>query len=83
MRIQDMKNSKRPIIRAEVAKLQNKIKQLDLPGRIKREDRAAAQVENFMTANHPIQAMSAAEQRLLALGSEHQQAREHRIGAER
>ncbi|NML87280.1 hypothetical protein [Polaromonas sp.] len=78
-----MKNSQHPTIRAEIATLQQQIKHLDLPGRINREDRAAAQVDSLKAANRQIQALGAAERQLLALGAEHQQAREHHIGAER
>ena len=78
-----MKNSQHPTIRAEIASLQQQVKHLDLPGSIKREGRTAAQVDTFKAVNYPIQALGAAERQLLALNSEQQQARQHRIDAER
>ena len=83
MKVPNMKNSQYPTIRAEIAELQNQIKQLDLPGKIKQEALAIVVQQKFKADNLNIQPMSLAEKQYLSLESYCQQAREHRADAAR
>ena len=78
-----MKKSPYPAICAEIIELQNQIKQLDLPGKIKQEALAIGQREKFSAENLNIQALSFTEKHHLQLQSDCQQARAHRAHAER